>query len=159
ALADAPLGGPGIDAATAIDAPGGATIDAPIAPIDAPNAPSIAVAPMLAMDTICGGTPQATRLTVTNSGTAGLTISNVSATGDPFNVLLFPLVIAPGTSGDISLEPPMAVVGTDLGGSVKGASLKIESNAGIAMVDLEATVIGANIILTPPSPLNFTGSS
>jgi len=156
-LADAPPADPPVDSPTG--APADATVDA--APIDAiaGPAPHLDVMPMLSMDVACGSTPQTTILTVTNSGNAALTISDATVTGDPFVLKLFPLVIAPGASGDFPIEPPTPVIGTDLGGSVKRATLKIESNDRTVMVGLEATIIGANIIMTPPSPLDFTSSS
>jgi hypothetical protein len=154
------------------DQPGGVLPDAPLAPdasvdasadaaIDATAgpAPRLDVVAMLPMEAVCGSTPEVTMLTVTNSGNADLTISNATVTGDPFRVNESPLLIPAGTSGNFAIEPPMAVVGTDLGGSIKRAILKIESNAGTAMVDLEALVKGANIVVLPPSPLDFTGTS
>jgi hypothetical protein len=147
-LPDAPVLDASVDAA--VDAPD----DIAIA-----SAPRLDVPPKLTMDTVCGSTPQPSLLTVMNSGNADLTIDNASLTGDPFQVKSAPLIIAPGTSGSFKIEPPMAVVGTDLGGSLKRATLKIESNAGTAMVDLEATVIGANLVMTPPASLDFTASS
>jgi hypothetical protein len=155
------------------DQPGGAVADAPLADAqadatpDAPTlvdataapAPILEVAPSLSMNIACGATPQAKTLTVTNSGNAALMINDATVTGDAFMLILSPVVIAPGDSGTFTIEPPMAVIGTDLGGSVKRATLRIESNAPVATVDLEANVIGANIIVTPPSPLDFTGTS
>jgi hypothetical protein len=152
ALADAPLADASDDAA-----PDGA----PDAPIDATAGPSpiLEVEPKLTMDVICGSTPSETMLTVTNAGNADLMITNADVIGDAFMLKAVPVLIAPGASGVFSIEPPMAVVGTDLGGSLKRATLKIESNAPLVSVDLEATVIGANVIMTPPSPLDFTSAS
>lgn len=141
-----------------VDAPVDATTDAPDDVAAAP-APQLVAPPKLTMDTACGNTPQPASLVVTNSGNADLMITNASLTGDPFQVKSMPVLIAPGATGTFSIEPPMAVIGTDLGGSLKQATLKIESNAGTTMVDLEAKIMGANLVLTPPSPLDFTSSS
>jgi hypothetical protein len=147
--ADPPADGPEVD------------VPAPDAPDDiaVASAPRLDVAPKLTMSTECGGATPLSSLVVMNSGTADLTIDNASLTGDPFQVKAVPLIIAPGASGTFKIEPPMAVVGTDRGGDVKRGTLKIESNAGVAMVDLEATVIGANLVMTAPVPINFTSSS
>jgi hypothetical protein len=141
------------------DAPADAAPDASVPDATPGPAPVLEVAPKLTMDIACGSTPEATTLMVTNSGNADLMITNVRVIGDAFTLKVVPLLIAPGTSSAFSIEPPMAVIGTDLGGSGKSATLEIESNAPLAMVELAATVIGANIIVTPPSPLDFTGTS
>jgi hypothetical protein len=152
-LPDAPLG------EDASSGPVDAAIDGPAIDATAGPAPRLDVVAMLSMDAVCGAAAETTMLTVTNSGTADLTISDASVTGDAFRVTVMPTLIPAGMSANFGIEAPMAVVGTDLGGSLKRATLKIESNARIAMVDLEALVKGANIVVTPPSPLDYTGTS
>jgi len=149
---DAPLIEPAIDAATdaAVDAPD----DVAIA-----SAPVLDVAPSLTTTVSCGVAPQQTSLMVTNKGNADLEITNATVTGAAFQLKSVPVMIAPGAMASFSILPPMAIVGTDLGGDVKRGTLKIESNAGNAMVDLEATIFGANLVMTTPQPFSFQGSS
>ncbi|HSR98042.1 MAG TPA: hypothetical protein VLM79_13370 [Kofleriaceae bacterium] len=155
-LPDAP---PMIDAAVAgIDAAVDAAADAPD-DVAIASAPILDVAPTLSTTVSCGSAPQQASLVVTNKGNAALEITNATITGAAFQLKSTPVMIAPGAMGSFSILPPMAVVGTDLGGDVKHGMLKIESNAGIAMVDLEATVFGANLVMTAPQPLTFQGSS
>jgi hypothetical protein len=155
-LPDAP---PMIDAAV-VDAGADAAVDAPD-DVAIASAPVMDVAPMLTTTVSCGAAPQQASLTVTNKGNADLQITNATITGAPFQLKAIPLMIAPGAMASFSILPPMAIVGTDLGGDVKHGTLKIESNAGNAMVDLEATILGANLVMTPmpPQPLTFQGSS
>jgi hypothetical protein len=151
---DAP---PMIDAA-AIDAAVDAAADAPD-DVAIASAPVMDVAPMLATTVSCGAAPQQASLTVKNKGNADLQITNATVTGAPFQLKTVPVLIAPGTMASFEILPPMAVIGTDLGGDVKHGMLKIESNAGIAMVDLEATVFGANLVMSTPQPFTFQGAS
>jgi hypothetical protein len=150
---DAP---PMIDAA--VDALADAAVDAPD-DVAIASAPVMDVAPALTTTVSCGAPPQAATLAVMNKGNANLEITNATVTGAAFQVTSAPVLIAPGAMASFSIKPPMAVVGTDLGGDVKRGKLKIESNAGIAMVDLEATIVGANLVMTAPQPFRLQGSS
>jgi hypothetical protein len=150
------------DAPPMIDAAGGPAVDAAV---DAPDdvaiasAPVMDVAPMLTTTVSCGAAPQQASLAVMNKGNADLQITNATITGAAFQLKVVPVRIAPGAMASFSILPPMAVVGSDLGGDVKHGMLKIESNAGIAMVDLEATILGANLVMTAPRPFSLQGSS
>jgi hypothetical protein len=148
--------GPAIDARP--DAPADAAADAPD-DVAIASAPILEVAPTLATTVSCGAPPQQAALVVTNKGNAELEITNATVTGAPFQLKTVPVTIAPGAMASFEILPPMAVVGTDLGGDVKHGTLKIESNAGTAMVSLEATVFGANLVMTTPQPFTFQGTS
>jgi len=122
-----------------------------------PDAPPIAVPvielgalPMLA--TTCGSpAPAAVSLRVTNPGNSNLVITSAIATGGFAVTTTFPLTIAPGAEATIAVRAPLAVVGTDRGGSVKMGTLTLASNAAVSssyVLDLAATVFGANLAFT-----------
>lgn len=155
-LPDAPL----FDAAVvdAVDAAADAAVDAPD-DVAIASAPVLDAPATLTTTVACGAAPQQASLAVMNTGNANLEISNATITGAAFQVVAAPVLIAPGATGTFKILPPMAVVGTDLGGDVKHGMLKIESNGGNATVDLQATIQGANLVMTAPLPLSFIGSS
>jgi hypothetical protein len=141
-LPDAPIAPDGQTAdALTPDAPPDATLDGPVA------APNIEVASSLALVTTCGAAPAESELVVTNTGTAELTIASATAT-NAFAVTSGPTAIAAGDSATFAIAPPMAVVGTDRGGTSKTGTLTLMTNAGTRTVQLAAAVQGANLAVS-----------
>jgi len=75
-----------------------------------------------------------------------------------------PLTVAPGGSTTLAILPPPAVVGTDLAGATKSGTLVLTTNdPATPIVDLVATVIGANVAFTsaamPISQVMFSALS
>jgi len=129
------------DALVPVDAPPDAPPDGP------PAAPRLEVASSLALVTTCGAAPAESELVVTNTGTAELTIASATAT-NAFEVISGPTAIAAGDSATFTIAPPMAVVGTDRGGASKTGTLTLTTNAGTQIVQLQATVQGANVAVS-----------
>ncbi len=114
--------------------------------------PTASIGTVPAMSATCGTqtAPAAVNVPVTNTGGAPLTISGASATGG-FTVLsTFPINVPVGQTRNISVQPPAAVVGTDVGGSTKTGQLTITTNeAGnpTRTAALSSTINGASLRL------------
>jgi hypothetical protein len=166
-----------LDAPAAPDAPSAPDAPPPLdaAPTDstlpAPTGPKLSVGSVPAMTTECGSTPATFAFELSNPGDMELTITKLPTDVDGFRLalrggtLVLPLRIPAGGTVKIEVRPPDAVIGTDVGGSIKTAIAKIESNAvdqPLTEIELLATVMGANILVTvpaPPTTLAFSGSS
>ncbi len=145
-----------IDAA-ALDAPavdGAANeIDAAVV-IDAALAPMATVPATASVGTTCGVTPAPTTdLTIGNTGTAELVISAAEVTGGFTVVTTLPLTITPANTATLTIRAPVAVIGTDLGGSTKTGTLTLTTNQAGASptVALTSLVTGANLALVNSS--------
>jgi hypothetical protein len=148
------LAGCGDDATSFADA---RIADAPVSDAPVPDAPpadaSLAVAVFPAEVTTfaaeCGvAVPETVDVTVMNSGTEPLVIASATATGGFTVVTAAPITIAPGASAALTVRPPAAVIGTDIGGSTKAGALSFvtnETGAPTRTVALASTVDGANL--------------
>lgn len=131
--------------------------------------PAIDLGAVPALSTTCGQEPPApVDVLVTNIGSADLVISDVTATGGFAVTATLPLTIGVGAHATISVRAPAAVIGTDRGGGTKLGTLTITSNAvgtPTRFVELNATVIGANLVFTDEADqlithtLGFSGDS
>jgi len=166
-LADAPVQ---IDAAAPIDTPAidALVIDGPVTP--APAGPKLTVGAVPTMTTTCGGAAPAVIVDVSNDGDQDLVITDLPSDVDGFRVETTsgdttPLTLPPAKKITLRVTPPQAVIGNDIGGNTKNATLKILSNStGEPKRDvlLEATIQGANIVVfapAPPLPLAFSSAS
>jgi hypothetical protein len=154
------LAGCGDDAPSFADA---RVADAPAADATLPDSTtvdaSLAVAVFPAEVTTfaaeCGvAVPETVDVTVMNSGTEPLVIASATATGGFAVVTAAPVTIAPGASAALTVRPPAAVIGTDIGGSTKEGVLSFvtnETGAPTRTVALESTVDGANLELRASS--------
>lgn len=143
----------GAVALTACGDDGGAIIDArPIdGAVDAYDGPLAMFAPTLALRAECGvAVPPAATLAVRNIGSQTLTINGATASAGFTVTTVFPIDIAPGATADLAVQPPAAVIGTDLGGSTRTGTLALQTNqpGTIGTVALTSTVRGANLALT-----------
>jgi hypothetical protein len=132
------------------------------------KAPVAAIGAVPAMSADCGAAAPATvDVPVSNTGDAPLTITAASASGGFVVTSAIPMTIAAGASGVVSVRPPLAVVGTDLGGSVKTGTLSLVTNeiaTPTRTAALASTVMGANISLVdaagnPLTSLAFTADA
>ncbi|HVK76341.1 MAG TPA: hypothetical protein VM734_23610 [Kofleriaceae bacterium] len=122
----------------------------------------------LTMEADCGvASPPTVDLTITNTGTEPLVVSGASATGGFTVTTAEPLTIAPAGTGVLTVRPPAAVIGTDLGGTTKTGVLSFTTNetgAPTRTVDLASTINGANLVLAdredqPLTMLSFAAAS
>lgn len=134
---------PAIVDAAGIDGPGfdATTIDA------AP--PALTFASTLAMTAACGGAATDATLTITNVAAQPVTITALDLTGGFTLDVALPATIAGGADRTITVSPPAAVIGTDVGGATVTGTLTITADVGgaLAPIDLTSTVIGANLAL------------
>jgi hypothetical protein len=96
----------------------------------------------------CGTAAAPQNITVTNVGNAVLVISDATANGGFSVTTSLPITIAPGTQATLTVQPPDAVIGTDLGGSMKTGELTLTTNdpaTPTPVVALQAMIEGANI--------------
>ncbi len=135
-----------IDDAEAIDAAPDAATDAAT---DATLAPVATLPGSASVGTTCGvSTPPTTDITVGNTGNGDLTISAASASGGFTVVTTLPLTVTPGNTAMLTIRAPVAVIGTDLGGSTKTGTLTLTTNQAGASptVTLSSLVTGANLV-------------
>jgi hypothetical protein len=122
----------------------------PDAPVS--GAPVASFAPTLATMAECGvAVPVGADLTVTNTGTADLVISAATADSGFTVTTTLPLTIAAGAHASVTVQPPVSVIGTDIGGATKTGTLTLDTNESatpVHTVNLTATVLGANIAFT-----------
>jgi hypothetical protein len=156
------LAGCGDDAPSFADA---RIADAPVADAASADGPSpdasLAVAMFPAEVTTfaaeCGvAVPDTVDVSITNSGTEPLVIASATATGGFTVVTAAPITIAPGASAALTVRPPAAVIGTDIGGSTKDGVLSFvtnETGAPTRTVALASTVDGANLELRASSDI------
>ena len=148
-----------------------AAADAPpdTAPTDARPVGPVLMVMVPTMNTECGNVPDASSLTLANTGDRPLVIAKLTGTQNvvvtdqlttaavavpsfTLQSLPLPMTIGPGTSARIDVIPPAAIVGTDVGGTIKTGSFTVETGAGmITQVNLAATVVGANLAITVPA--------
>lgn len=134
--------GPAVDSPRPADGPGS---DAPA------GSPRLGTVTDLQVTSTCGGANDSIQVPISNLGTADLIITDAQFTngfGTTVPISL-PLQIPPGQLVRIDVVGPAAVIGTDLGGSVKTGTLTLVSNdpAGPTVVPLADLVIGANVAL------------
>ncbi len=156
-----------LDAAQPIDA--SMIIDGRVIP--APGGPKLTVGTVPAMTTVCGSAPTSVAFEISNPGDLDLEISSLPSTANGFHItqagaeLALPVRIKAGKAVTFEIEPPAAVIGTDIGGSTKRAIFTVTSNAvdtPTTELAVAATVIGANIAVTvpaPPASLAFSNAS
>ena len=128
--------------------------------------PVAALAALLDMDTECGQlVPPGTSLPVTNTGSAELVISAATCTGGFVVTSPLPVVIAPGDTATIDVQPPAAVIGTDRAGALRVGTLTLTTNEATPSRDvaLVATVVGAELEVFVsgggPVSIDLTGTS
>ncbi len=134
------------------------------APPDVALRAVLQVAPSLALTAPCGSQAAEIELPITNTGNTDLVIESATLDNVPsnqFTLTQVPTTVAPGATEMLSVSPRQAVIGTDRGGTVFSNKLTIATNGGTQVVELSATVMGANIqIITPTTDkIAFTGSS
>jgi hypothetical protein len=102
------------------------------------------------MAVTCGGAASQTQtITIANSGTAALVISNAASVNKTFTVVSVPASIAPNSTGDIVVQVPAPVVGTTLAGNYSDKIQFTTNELGTPThtVPVSVTVNGANIYL------------
>lgn len=103
----------------------------------------------LALAAACGvALPPTVDLTVTNAGNAPLTISGATATSGFVVTTAFPIEVAAGAATTLTIRPPAATIGTDVGGATKVGVLALNTNqpGTTGTVTLTSTVEGANLV-------------
>ncbi|MGH9886495.1 MAG: choice-of-anchor D domain-containing protein, partial [bacterium] len=112
--------------------------------------PTAAIGTVPSMTAACGaGTPAIVTVSIRNTGDAPLVL-NASASGGFVITSAASMTIAAGATSAITLRPPTAVVGSDLGGTTKTGMLTITTNevtGATHQIPLASTVVGANLSL------------
>lgn len=113
------------------------------------------------LTSVCGDGATLSSVTVTNSGETDLVITDLATRDGVFKVTTdAPVTVAPGSSVEIQIKVPAAVIGTDIGGRSKTDQLMFGANVQIEPVALTTKVMGANIQITnPPPPMALAFSS
>jgi len=112
--------------------------------------PIAMVPPSASMTSVCGqALPATVDLTVSNGGDQPLVVSAASATGGFTVTTSLPVTVPAGGSMPLTIRPPAAVIGTDLGGSQRTGTLTLTTNQGGAppTVALSTDILGANLEL------------
>jgi len=119
-----------------------------------PAAQLTASSTSLSFGTVAVGTIQVLPETVTNSGTASLTLTTVSVTGTGFTIsgLSLPMVLAAGqsTSFNVVFQPPSAVTGAT-------GNVALENTGSNSELDIALTGSGATpaIVIASPDGYSF----
>jgi len=120
----------------------------PDAPDAAPAGPALSLSSVPTLSSACGDTQPATvGVMITNTGGSDLVIG-AEVTGGFSIATTLPLTIGAGATAAVSIRPPLAVIGTDRGGTIKSGTLTVTTNepgSAPRVVELAATVIGANL--------------
>jgi hypothetical protein len=124
--------------------------DAPLPSPDATPAPKIVVPASATLQSQCGEVSGATTIVpIINLGNADLVVSAVDADSgfSATSTVGLPFTVPAGQSGEVLVTAPLAVIGTDVGGSTKPGTLTITSNApgSPTTVALGAVVNGAQL--------------
>jgi|GEM_PF-2328141 len=143
------------------DAPPGTPIDA------SPSGPIAVVPATLTATATCGATdPPPVTLMIENSGMRDLELRSATADGGFTVTTALPATIAPGAKLALAIAPPLAVIGTDRGGTAKTGTLTLTTNepaSATHTVDLTANILGANVDFVDQSgkavALFLTGTS
>lgn len=125
------------------------------------------VAPMVELETRCGAvSPASLAVSITNDGVDELQVLTAQATNGFQVISRLPLVIAPGASASVGVQPPPAVIGTDRPGATKQGTLTLTTNAvetPTIEVALVAKVVGAELAIVDtqgmPATLDLLGAS
>jgi len=116
-----------------------------------------------AMAASCGSTATTpVTFTVQNTGDAPLTITSATASGGFVLGTTFPMTIAANASATVTVRPPLAVIGTDVGGSTKSGTLSLVTNEignPTRNIALASTVMGANLVFTDTAGNVVTSAS
>ncbi|HEY4240259.1 MAG TPA: hypothetical protein VGM88_10600 [Kofleriaceae bacterium] len=121
--------------------------DAPHADAN-PAQPTAVVASSLALMSPCGvAMPDTVDLPIMNGGTSDLVVSAADAPPGFTVTTALPLTIAAGATTPLTIRPPAAVIGTDLGGDTKTGTLTLTTNDsdGSHAIALTSTIAGANV--------------
>ncbi len=107
----------------------------------------------------CGVTdPDPVRFQILNTGDEELRVQSATATDGFVITAELPMTVQPGASIVVQVRPPIAEIGTDLGGSTKMGKLTIQSDdpQGAATIALRAKVQGANLVFTNATDMPVT---
>lgn len=116
----------------------------------------------------CGAAeqPEPVRFQVINSGNEVLRVTSATATNGFVVTGELPVEIQPGAAVSLQVRAPAAVIGTDVGGSIKTGKLTLETNdpRGASDISLRSSIHGANLVLTnatgaPLPKLDLTSAS
>ncbi|MBK7534028.1 MAG: hypothetical protein IPI49_01395 [Myxococcales bacterium] len=115
---------------------------------DGTSGPSVILPAQVELAVFCGVTaPEPVRFVVSNSGDKPLSITSATTTGGFKVIADLPNTVQPGATLAFSIEPPAAVVGTDMVGQVKTGKLTVNTDdpQGPSEVVLRAKVGGAKL--------------
>jgi hypothetical protein len=100
----------------------------------------------------CGATepPEPVRFQIINSGNEVLRVSSATASNGFVVTGELPVEVQPGAAVTLQVRAPAAVIGTDVGGTVKTGRLTLETNdpSGASEILLSSSIHGANLVLT-----------
>ncbi len=132
----------------------------------AAGAPVAMISPPAQLTSTCGDlAPAASLMLIANSGDAPLIVTSATATAGFSVQASLPIAIDPGGQTMIAVAPPVAVIGTDLGGATKSGTVTLTTNdaAGSHVVPVSTTIVGANFTVTDLGggnpDLAFSGAS
>lgn len=118
-------------------------------PLVQSNGPAALVPAKVEFAVDCGDPmPEASKFQVINSGNEPLQVRSATASTGFIVTADLPISVQPGASITIEVRPAPAVIGTDLGGTVKMGELTIDSDDpnGAAKIPLRAAITGANLV-------------
>jgi hypothetical protein len=118
-------------------------------PIDKSSGPAAVVPSNIELAASCGATTtESVKFQIINSGSEPLVVRSAVADNGFVVTAELPATVQPGAAISVSVRPPVAVIGTDVGGSVKTGTLNIESDDpdGTIKVTLRSRIHGANLI-------------
>lgn len=118
-------------------------------PIDKSSGPAAIVPAVVELAASCGSTTtEAVKFQVINSGNEPLQVRSATADNGFVVAAELPATVQPGAAITLSVKPPAAVIGTDVGGSTKMGTLSIDSDDpnGVSKVVLRSRIHGANLV-------------
>ena len=118
-------------------------------PLVQSNGPAAVVPAKVEFAVDCGDPmPESAKFQVINSGNEPLQVRSATATAGFIVTADLPISVQPGATITIEVRPSPAVIGTDLGGTVKMGELTLDSDDpnGAAKISLRAAIKGANLV-------------
>lgn len=113
------------------------------------NGPAAVVPANVELAASCGATTtESVKFQIINSGNEPLVVRSATADNGFVVTAELPTTVQPGAAITVSVRPPVAVVGTDVGGSVKTGTLTVDSDDpnGAVKVTLRSRIHGANLV-------------
>lgn len=116
------------------------------------DGPAALVPSTVKLSVECGSAEPAepARFQIINSGNEVLRVTSATATNGFVVTGELPVEVQPGFAVSLEVRAPAAVIGTDVGGTVKTGKLTLQTNdpKGTPDIELQSAIQGANLVLT-----------